>query len=118
MLRIRVPNGIATSEQMRAIASVAKDFARGQIDITTRQQFQVRWYRIESAPAMVERLNNVGIDTRQTGMDNLRNIMGCPLSGISAHELFDGSVITRELTQRFLGNKEFSNLHSNVGNLT
>src|SRR5207302_10940906 len=50
MLRIRIPNGIATTHQMRVIAGVASDFARGEVDVTTRQQFQIRWYRIESVP--------------------------------------------------------------------
>jgi ferredoxin-nitrite reductase len=110
MLRIRIPNGIATSEQIRTIASIASDFARGQVDITTRQQFQIRWYRIESVPEMVARLAAVGVDTRQTGMDNIRNVMGCALAGATTHELFDASPIVRDFTSRFVGNKEFSNL--------
>jgi ferredoxin-nitrite reductase len=110
MLRIRIPNGIATSEQMRTIAEVAKDFARGEIDITTRQQVQIRWYRVESAIEMLARLRAVGIDTRQTGMDNIRNVMGCSLAGLTAHELFDASPIAREFSDRFVGNPEFSNL--------
>jgi ferredoxin-nitrite reductase len=110
MLRIRIPGGIATSEQMRAIASVASDFARGEIDITTRQQFQIRWYRIESIPEMLARLTAVGIDTRQTGMDNIRNVMCCPLAGLTTHELFDASPIAREFSARFVGNREFTNL--------
>ncbi len=110
MLRIRIPGGIANSDQIRAIASVASDFARGQVDITTRQQFQIRWYRIESLPEMVARLKAVGVDTRQTGMDNLRNVMTCPLAGATTHELFDASPAVKEFTERFVGNKEFSNL--------
>src|SRR5947208_2604309 len=61
MLRIRIPNGIMSSEQGRTLAGIAAEFARGQVDITTRQQVQIRWYRIESAPTLVERLNAVGI---------------------------------------------------------
>ncbi len=110
MLRIRIPGGIASSEQIRAVAGVASDFARGQVDITTRQQFQIRWYRIESIPEMVARLKAVGVDTRQTGMDNLRNVMTCPLAGATTHELFDASPVVKEFTNRFVGNKAFSNL--------
>src|SRR5437870_8597240 len=66
MLRIRIPSGIATSDQIREIAGVAADYARGEVDITTRQQFQIRWYRIESVPEMLARLMAVGVDTRQT----------------------------------------------------
>src|SRR5437870_2625542 len=110
MLRIRIPNGIASSEQMRAIANVAGDFARSEVDITTRQQVQIRWYRIESVPEMLARLAAVGVDTRQTGMDNIRNVMGCPLAGLTTHELFDASPVAREFTSRFVGNREFTNL--------
>src|ERR1051326_5609075 len=62
MLRIRIPGGIATSEQLRALAGVARDFARAEIDLTTREQVQVRWYRIESILEMAARLKAVGID--------------------------------------------------------
>jgi ferredoxin-nitrite reductase len=71
---------------------------------------QIRWYRIESAPEMIARLAEVGIDTRQTGMDNIRNVMGCPLAGRTTHELFDASPIAREFTARFVGNRAFTNL--------
>src|SRR5207247_2301001 len=55
-------------------------------------------------------LKAVGVDTRQTGMDNIRNVMGCSLAGLSAHELFDASPVVRQFTERLVGNREFSNL--------
>ncbi len=110
MLRIRIPGGIASGEQMRAIASVAADYARGEVDLTTRQQVQIRWFQIENVPEMLARLLAVGIDTRQTGMDNIRNVVGCSLAGITTHELFDASPVVRAFNARFVGNKEFSNL--------
>src|SRR3954451_8911521 len=72
MLRIRIPGGIATSAQFRAIAKIASEFGRGSFDITTRQQVQVRWLKIEDIPTIFARLRAVGLDTRQTGMDNIR----------------------------------------------
>src|SRR5579884_384392 len=110
MLRIRIPNGIATAAQLRAIAAITTDFGRGELDITTRQQIQVRWFRIEHVPEIFARLRAVGLDSRQTGMDNVRNVMGCPLAGRTPHELFDASPVVREFTARFVGNKAFSNL--------
>jgi ferredoxin-nitrite reductase len=110
MLRIRIPNGIATTAQLRAIADITTDFGRGELDITTRQQVQVRWFRIEDVPAIFARLAEVGLDTRQTGMDNIRNVMGCPLAGLTTHEAFDASPVVREYTAHFVGNKSFSNL--------
>ena len=110
MLRIRIPNGIASSEQLRTLSELAGDFCRGELHITTRQQVQLRWFRIEDVPEMFTRLAGVGLDTRQTGMDNIRNVMGCPLAGLTTHELFDASPVVQEFTSRFVGNKELSNL--------
>lgn len=110
MLRIRIPNGIASAGQMRAIADIADEFGRGELDITTRQQIQVRWFRIEHVPEIFARLAAVGLEHRQTGMDNVRNVMGCPLAGLTTHELFDASPVVREYTARFVGNRAFTNL--------
>lgn len=110
MLRIRMPNGIATAEQIRTVGELANEFGRGELDLTTRQQVQLRWFRIEHVPEIFARLAAVGLDVRQTGMDNIRNVMGCPLAGLTTHELLDASPVARAYTARFVGNKEFSNL--------
>ncbi|HEY7060589.1 MAG TPA: ferredoxin--nitrite reductase [Chloroflexota bacterium] len=110
MLRIRIPNGIATADQLRTIAAVAEDYGRGELDITTRQQVQVRWFRIEHVPAIFARLQAAGLEHRQTGMDNVRNVMGCPLAGLTTHELFDAAPVVREYTAHFVGNRDFTNL--------
>ncbi len=110
MLRIRIPNGIASAAQLGAMADIADELGRGELDITTRQQVQVRWFRIEDVPAIFARLAAAGLEHRQTGMDNVRNVMGCPLAGLTTHELFDASPVVREYTARFVGNREFTNL--------
>ncbi|MFI5266188.1 MAG: ferredoxin--nitrite reductase [Chloroflexota bacterium] len=110
MLRVRIPNGIASSDQLRTLGELAGDFCRGELQITTRQQVQLRWFRIEDVPEIFTRLAAVGLDTRQTGMDNIRNVMGCPLAGLSTHELFDASPVVRDFTSRFVGNRELTNL--------
>jgi ferredoxin-nitrite reductase len=110
MLRIRIPNGIATAAQLRTIAGIAADFGRGELDVTTRQQVQVRWFRIEDVPEIFARLATAGLEHRQTGMDNVRNVLGCPLAGRTTHELFDASPVVQEYTARFVGNRAFSNL--------
>lgn len=110
MVRIRITNGIASAEQLRAIAALTREFGRAELDITTRQQIQVRWLRIEQVPTALRRLAAVGLETRQTGMDNVRNIIGCPLAGLTPHELFDTAPIASALVKRFLGNREFTNL--------
>src|SRR6266545_1995116 len=103
MLRIRIPNGIATSTQLRTIADIADEFGRGELDLTTRQQIQVRWFRIENVPEMFARLAAARLEVRQTGMDNIRNVMGCSLTGVTTHELFDSAPVVRDYTARFVG---------------
>lgn len=110
MMRIRVPAGIATTDQVRAIAGIAGDFGRGELDVTTRQQVQVRWFRIEDVPEIFARLRAVGLNSQQTGMDNIRNVMTCPLAGLTPHELFNAAPVAQAFTDLFVGNREFTNL--------
>src|SRR5437762_9951018 len=68
MMRIRIPNGFATSEQLRAIAAVSRQFGNGVLDLTTRQQVEVRGFTIETAPEIWEKLRTVDLHSIQTGM--------------------------------------------------
>lgn len=110
MLRLRIPNGIATSEQLRVLAGIARDFGRDEMDLTTRQQVQLRWFRIEHVMEIFARLQAAGLDHRQTGMDNIRGVMGCALAGLTLQEIIDASPIVTSLSRRFSGDKAFSNL--------
>ncbi|QEY32623.1 ferredoxin--nitrite reductase [Synechococcus sp. RSCCF101] len=115
MLRLRVPNGIISSEQLRAVASiVARYGSDGSCDITTRQNLQLRGVLLEDFPEILERLKEVGLTSIQSGFDNPRNVTGNPLAGIDPHEIVDTRPYTQEL-QDFLvgsgkGNRSFSNL--------
>jgi ferredoxin-nitrite reductase len=110
MMRLRIPNGIASAAQLRVLADITRDFGREEMDITTRQQVQLRWFRIEHVPTIFDRLRTAGIEHRQTGMDNIRGVMGCALAGLSQHELVDASPVVRSLSARLAGDKAFSNL--------
>ena len=98
MMRLRIPNGITNSRQVRAIAAIANEFGRGIGDITTRQQIQLRWIDIKRVPAILDRLVVVGLITLQTGMDNIRNVVGCPVAGLTPNELLDASPAARAFT--------------------
>lgn len=110
MMRIRIPNGISNSKQIRCIGEIGKEFGKGFADITTRQQIQLRWFRIEHVPEIWERLKEVGLITLQTGVDNIRNVTGCPVAGLTPNELLDASPVVREFTEIFVGNKAFTDL--------
>src|SRR3954469_3020327 len=60
MMRVRTPNGFLTSEMVRTISNIADKYARGTIDITNRQNFQLHWLRIEDIPQIWEELEQVG----------------------------------------------------------
>ncbi|HEY2986733.1 MAG TPA: Rieske 2Fe-2S domain-containing protein [Candidatus Binatia bacterium] len=110
MMRIRIPNGISNAAQIRTIAEISEEFGKGFADITTRQQMQLRWFSIGDVPEIWRRLERVGLVSLQTGMDNIRNVVGCPAAGLTPNELFDASPVAREFTQMFVGNKAYTNL--------
>jgi ferredoxin-nitrite reductase len=113
MMRLRMPNGFSNSEQLRAIADLSRRLGNSVIDITTRQQIELRGFTLSSVPEIWERLRGVNLHSLQTGMDNVRNINGCPLAGLTPYELLDASAIVFELDRRMVGvdgNPEFTNL--------
>jgi NAD(P)H-nitrite reductase large subunit len=110
MMRIRMSNGITNAAQLRAIAELSDECGTGFVDITTRQQIQLRGFAIGDVPRIWERLAAVELVSLQTGMDNIRNVVGCPVAGLGADELFDASPVVGEFTNAFLKNKVFTNL--------
>jgi sulfite reductase (ferredoxin) len=91
MLRVRIPGGQLTAEQLRTVGEVAEEFGRGVADVTDRQNIQYHWIRIEDVPEIWRRLEAVGLSTRTTCGDAPRNILGCPVSGIDAGQVFDAT---------------------------
>ncbi len=110
MMRVRIPNGMTNSSRCRALADLCDRSGKGFLDITTRQQVQLRWFKIEDVPQIWEQLGPLGLSSLQTGMDNIRNIVGCPLAGVTPHELLDASSVVRQLTETIVGNKAYTNL--------
>jgi len=110
MMRIRMPNGIVTAAQARLLAEITRESGRNIADVTARQQVQLRWVTIEQVPAVIERLNAAGLSSLQTGMDNIRGIVGCPATGLTPRELVETAPIAAAFQQIFLGDKAFTNL--------
>lgn len=110
MVRIRIPNGLLTSGQVHAIADLSSEYGDGVADITVRQNIQLHWVRLESIPEVLERLWSIGLTTTGACGDVARNITGCPLAGVHAHELADVSALTLALDKEMGGNPEFYNL--------
>lgn len=110
MLRVKIPGGELTSEQMRTLGQIAGRYARGFADITTRQNFQFHWITIEDVPDIFERLQRVGLTTSGACGDITRNVVGCPVAGIDPDEILDGRPYVQAVTRYFLNNREFSDL--------
>ena len=110
MLRVRIPNGFSVSYQIRALCFIAETFGNGIIDITTRQQVQLRQLKIENVPEVFDILEEAGLTSTQTGLDNVRNIIGCPVAGLNPKERVNPYAQVKALTEHILNNSEFSNL--------
>jgi len=110
MVRIRIPNGLLTSPQLRTIADVTDRYARGTADLTVRQNIQLHWVTIEALPELLDALWNAGLTTKGSCGDDTRNITGCPLAGVDAEEIIDASPFVLEASRFFVGNAEFYNL--------
>ncbi|KAD3066433.1 hypothetical protein R6Q59_019371 [Mikania micrantha] len=115
MMRLKLPNGITTSAQTRFLASVIKQYGEhGCADITTRQNWQIRGVTLPDVPTILKGLDEVGLTSIQSGMDNVRNAVGNPLAGIDPHEIVDTrpylNLLSQFITSNSRGNPEFTNL--------
>ncbi|HWY53144.1 MAG TPA: nitrite/sulfite reductase [Terriglobales bacterium] len=110
MLRIRIPNGILSSSQLRTIADLTQRHARGIADLTVRQNIQLHWVTIEALPEILEALWRVGLNSMGACGDVTRNVTGCPVAGVDANEICDASPLALAATQMLAGNPEFYNL--------
>jgi len=115
MMRVRLPNGVVTAEQMRYMGELTASYGEdGCADITTRQNLQLRGILLSDAPEIFRRLSELGITTTQSGMDNVRNVVGSPLAGIDPQEIVDTRPFALDvdnfLTKMGQGNKEVCNL--------
>jgi sulfite reductase (ferredoxin) len=110
MMRIRIDGGRLTSDQLRAIAWASERYGRDVADVTDRQNVQLHWIRIEDVPAIWEGIEGVGLTTQEACGDTPRVILGCPLAGVDADEILDGSPQIRAIAERYLGDPSFSNL--------
>jgi sulfite reductase (ferredoxin) len=110
MVRIRIPNGMLTSRQLRGIADLTRRYANGIADLTVRQNIQLHWVTIEALPEVLDGLWQVGLNTTGACGDVVRNVTGCPVAGVDADEICDASPLVIEASQMLAGNSDFYNL--------
>ncbi|MDD2368243.1 MAG: ferredoxin--nitrite reductase, partial [Sulfuricurvum sp.] len=107
MLRVRIAGGALSVEQAMAVAYVAKTFGQDYIDLTTRQQIELRYLRIEDIPEAYKRLEEVGLTAYQTGVDNFRNILIDPLDGLAMDNIISCRSILEDIQSIFLKNPDW-----------
>src|SRR6478736_5604593 len=110
MLRVKIPSGILTPAKLRAIGEVSNRYGRGDAELTTRQCIQLHWLQLAELPSVFADLEAAGITSAGGCGDTVRNITGCPVSGLAADELFDATPVVDAATAEFYGNPAWANL--------
>ncbi len=101
MLRVKVPQGVLTGEQLRALAHVGRTWSRGFGHITTRQNLQFHFLKLHDVEHAMNACADAGLTTREACGNSVRNITCCPWAGVSRDEPFDVTPYSEALT-RFL----------------
>src|SRR6516225_5690740 len=96
MCRLRIPNGIVKAWQFAGLADLAERYAGGYAHVTTRANLQMREVEPKNAVAMVEAIQDLGLCSRGSGADNIRNVTGAPTAGVDPQELIDTRPYARE----------------------
>ena len=107
MLRVRIPIGQLNNEQAMRVGEVAKKYGDDYIDITTRMQIELRYLQIEDIAKVLAELQEVGLSTFQTGVDNPRNIVADPLEGLAFDNIIDVTPIVKELQGLIIENSDW-----------
>lgn len=110
MCRLRMPNSILMSHQMRGLADLAESFAGGYADMTTRANLQLREIAAKNAAHVLMGVQDLGLTSRGSGADNIRNITGDPTAGIDPQALIDTRPLCRELHFHILNHRELYGL--------
>ncbi len=106
MQRIKIPFGELTASQLEVLAELAEEYSDAILHVTTRQDFQLHFVHIEDTPDLMRRLAAVGITTREACGNSVRNVCGCPLSGVCRTESFDTTPYAKAVTLFLLGHPD------------
>jgi ferredoxin-nitrite reductase len=107
---VKIPGGILTPSQLRAIGEISNVHGRGEGELTTRQNVQLHYLQLDALPDVFDRLHAAGLTSAGACGDTVRNITGCPVAGIAHDELFDPTPVVEQAAARFYGNPDYSDL--------
>lgn len=110
MCRLRIPGGTVKSYQLRELAAMSRELTTGYIQITNRNNFQLRLIAPKDCPEFLRRVQGCGLHSRGAGADNIRNITMNPCAGYDPYEIIDVRPLVAELSQRITNSLEFYDL--------
>ncbi len=106
MIRIKIPYGGVTPDQLEELANISEEYSVSVIHITTRQDFQMHYLHMDNIPDVMYRLASVGITTREACGNSVRNVTGCPYAGVCRTEAFDVTPYAGICAQFLLGHED------------
>lgn len=104
MFRVKLPQGRINPVQLRRLADLAETYGSGVCHVSTRQNIQMHFVKIEDTPEMMRRIAEVGLTSREACADTVRNVTACPMAGICPGEVADVTPYGLAITQHFLRN--------------
>jgi sulfite reductase beta subunit-like hemoprotein len=104
MVRVKVPHGALTPDQLEMLGYLAETYSRGWAHLTTRQNVQMHFVQLEQTPELLRLLASVGLTSREACGDTVRNVTGCHLAGACPFEVVDISPWAQATTDFFLRN--------------
>ena len=110
MVRIKVPSGEMTPEQLEKIASLSEAFSIGSAHVSTRQNIQLHWVQLEDVSEVMRGLVEVGLTTREACGNTVRNVMCSHFAGVCPDEEFDSTPYAKAIARFFLRNPVCQNL--------
>jgi sulfite reductase (ferredoxin) len=109
MMRIKIPFGRLSPEQLEVLAELAEEYSDGILHVTTRQDIQLHFVHLDDTPTIMRRLAAFGITTREACGNTVRNVTACPLAGVCNGEGFDVTPYANALTYYLLGHPDTQN---------
>jgi ferredoxin-nitrite reductase len=110
MSRLRIPGGVLKSYQLRELAHIAQQITSGYVQVTTRANLQMRLIQPKDAPEFLHRIQAIGLHTRGSGADNIRNLTMNPTAGVDPVELIDVQPFVQQISQVILNDRSFYDL--------
>lgn len=110
MCRLRLPNGILSHWQMAGLADIAEKWAGGYGHVTTRANLQIREIVADNTVKVLEAIQDLGLCSRGSGADNIRNVTGTTTAGIDPQELLDTRPYAREWHFHILNKRTLTGL--------